>query len=87
MKDEEIKILKDFIYNDDTEYCWDWHSFDFKTIFPIITQLLNEYEKQNKKMSKLKEYCNDDKNFEILDLYSQDKVDEIQAQLLKEVSE
>lgn len=31
-----MKTLKDFIYNDDTEYCWDWHSFDYKTIFPII---------------------------------------------------
>lgn len=49
---------------------------------PTYNELLRENQKQNKKMSKLKEYCNDDKNFEILDLYSQDKVDEIQQDLL-----
>lgn len=73
MKDEEIKILKDFIYNDDTEYCWDWHSFDYKTIFPIIIQLLNEYEKQNKKMFKLKDNWNKLKKY-IQDICCYDEV-------------
>lgn len=45
-------------------------------------QNYNERIKQKKKISKLKEYCNDYKNFEILDLYSQSKVDKIQQDLL-----
>lgn len=56
MKDIEIKILKDFIYNDDTEYCYDWHGFDYKTIFPIIEKILNEYKKQKEVIDKANKY-------------------------------
>ena len=42
----------------------------------------NRRIKQKKTISKLKEYWNDDKNFEILDLYSQSQVDRIQQDLL-----
>lgn len=52
-------------------------------------ELLNAYEslrQENKQLKevidKINDFCKDDKNFKILDLYSQNIVDEIQAELL-----
>ena len=44
--------------------------------------LLDENTKLKEVIDKLEKYCNDDKNFEILDLYSQPQVDGIQQDLL-----
>ena len=55
-----------------------------------IQILKNKNKKQKEVIDKINNFCKDDKNFEILDLYSQDIVDEIQTNLLdilKEVSE
>ena len=55
-----------------------------------IYELKKQVKKQKEAIDKINKFCKEDKNFEILDLYSQDKVDEIQVQLLdilKEVSE
>lgn len=63
-----------------------------QSIQNYIEQLEQQCKNQKEVIDKIKDFCKDDKNFEILDLYSQDIVDEIQAKLLqiledKEVSE
>lgn len=53
-------------------------------------KLEQQVKKQKEVIDKINNFCKDDKNFEILDLYSQDTVYEIQEKLLdilKEVSE
>lgn len=55
-----------------------------------INDLYEQVKKQKEVIDKLNDFCKDDKNFKILDLYSQDIVDKIQVELLdilKEVSE
>ena len=51
-----------------------------------ICKTIITLEKENKKykevINKLKQFCNNKNNFLILDAYSQDDVDEIQATLL-----
>ena len=63
---------------------------DFAELFNEMFNWKEESEKQKEVIDKINNFCKDDKNFEILDLYSQDIVDEIQTNLLdilNEVSE
>ena len=72
----DIELNYDKFYKDD--------------LIRLLEACRKEYKKQKEVIDKINKFCKEDKNFEILDLYSQDKVDEIQAQLLdilKEVSE
>ena len=65
-------------------------SFKYKLGKYQASLLVNCIKKQKEVIDKINNFCKDDKNFEILDLYSQDTVDEIQTNLLdilKEVSE
>lgn len=48
MNKEELEILKDFIHNEDTLYCYDWQGFDHKTILPLIEKALNYISKLQK---------------------------------------
>lgn len=48
----------------------------------MINILKDENQKYKEVINKLKQFCNNDDNFLILDAYSQDDVDEIQATLL-----
>ena len=45
-------------------------------------ELEQRCKKQKEVIDKINNFCKDDKNFEIVDLYSQDIVDEIQTNLL-----
>lgn len=47
-----------------------------------IINLEQQCKKQKQAIDKINNFCKDDKNFEILDLYSQDSVYEIQEKLL-----
>ena len=65
-------------------------SKDGELLLEYVEQLEQQVKKQKEVIDKISEFCKNDKNFEILDLYSQDSVDEIQTNLLdilKEVSE
>lgn len=53
MSEGEIDILKDFIYNEDTKYCYDWQGFDHETIRPLIEKLIEENAELKEK---IKEY-------------------------------
>lgn len=62
---------------------------EFKELFNETINWKEDSQKQKEVIDKINNFCKDDKNFEILDLYSQDIVDEIQTNLLdilKEVS-
>ena len=52
-----------------------------------IKQLEKENQKYKKVINKLKQFCNNDDNFWILDAYSQDDVYEIQEKLLDMLNE
>lgn len=51
-------------------------------LLDYIANLEQQCKKQKEVINKINDFCKDDKNFEILDLYSQDIVDEMQAKLL-----
>ena len=50
------EILEDFVNNEDTEYCYDWHGFDYKIILPCIEQLLKNENNLQSKIDKAIEY-------------------------------
>ena len=56
------EILEDFINNENTEYCYDWQSFDYETILPCIEQLLKNDNNLQFKIDKAIEYI--DKHFQ-----------------------
>lgn len=51
-------------------------------LYNLINKLLKENQKYKEVINKLKQFCNNDDNFWILDAYSQDDVYEIQEKLL-----
>lgn len=55
---------------------------EFKELFNEMINWKEDSQKQKEVIDKINNFCKDDKNFEILDLYSQDIVDEIQTNLL-----
>lgn len=55
---------------------------EFKELFNEMINWKEENQKQKEVIDKINNFCKDDKNFEILDLYSQDIVDGIQTNLL-----
>ena len=55
---------------------------EFKELFNEMINWKENSQKQKEVIDKRNNFCKDDKNFEILDLYSQDIVDEIQTNLL-----
>lgn len=52
-----------------------------------FNDICEESKKQKEVIDKINSFCKDDKNFEILDLYSQDIVYEIQEKLLNILQE
>ena len=56
-------------------------------LYNLIHKLLKENQKYKKVINKLKQFCNNDDNFWILDAYSQDDVYEIQEKLLDMLNE
>lgn len=50
------EILEDFVNNEDTEYRYDWHGFDYKIILPCIEQLLKNENNLQSKIDKAIEY-------------------------------
>ena len=52
------EILEDFVNNEDTEYCYDWHGFDYKIILPCIEQLLKNENNLQSKIDKANEILN-----------------------------
>ena len=55
---------------------------EFKELFNEMINWKEDSQKQKEVIDKINNFCKDDKNFEILDLYSQDIVDGIQTNLL-----
>ena len=51
-------------------------------LYNLINKVLEENKKYKEVINKLKQFCNNDDNFWILDAYSQDDVYEIQEKLL-----
>lgn len=74
------EILEDFVNNEDTEYCYDWHGFDYEIILPCIEQLLKN---ENNLQSKI------DKARKIIDRYSRviDYDDEVSIDVLYEIDD
>ena len=61
-----------------------------RELYNLINKLLKENQKYKEVINKLKQFCDNDDNFFILDAYSQDDVYEIQEKLsdmLNEVEE
>ena len=58
-----------------------------RELYNLIHKLLKENQKYKKVINKLKQFCNNDDNFWILDAYSQDGVYEIQEKLLDMLNE
>ena len=56
-------------------------------LYNLIHKLLKENQKYKEVSNKLKQFCNNDDNFWILDAYSQDGVYEIQEKLLDMLNE
>ena len=56
-------------------------------LYNLINKLLKENQKYKEVINKLKQFCNNDDNFWILDAYSQDDVYEIQEKLLDMLNE
>ena len=56
-------------------------------LYNLINKLLKENQKYKEVIDKLKQFCNNDDNFLILDTYSQDDVYEIQEKLLDMLNE
>lgn len=52
------EILEDFVNNEDTEYCYDWHGFDYEIILPCIEQLLKNENNLRSKIDKANEILN-----------------------------
>lgn len=48
MTEEELNILKDFANNDNSFYIYDFQSFDYETILPLIDKAVKEVEKYYK---------------------------------------
>ena len=80
------EILEDFVNNEDTEYCYDWHGFDYMTILPCIEQLLKNENNLRFKIDKAIEYIKnntwedeyggdviEDYNHKLLDILKKDK--------------
>lgn len=72
------EILEDFVNNEDTEYCYDWHGFDYKIILPCIEQLLKNENNLQSKIDKAIEYLEshfifDDENGEYYQSHTFDK--------------
>ena len=102
-KDELIKILEEYEMFVDDDFGGSYESIiayaPNKTISrahtPIaVLNIIDTFEKiqqENKKYkevtNKLKQFCNNDDNFLILDAYSQDDVYEIQEKLLDMLKE
>ena len=70
---------------DDIEFT-DFESASF-TLLRGEQRLKYQVKKQKEVIDKINNFCKDDKNFEILDLYSQDIVYEIQEKLLSILKE
>ena len=56
-------------------------------LYNLINKVLEENKKYKEVINKLKQFCNNDDNFWILDAYSQDDVYEIQEKLLDMLNE
>lgn len=71
------EILEDFVNNEDTEYCYDWHGFDYKIILPCIEQLLKNENNLQSKIDKAIEYIEENgynvSNNILLDVLKEDK--------------
>lgn len=55
MTKEELLILRDFIDNEDTQYCYDWQGFNWEIILPLIDKLLKETEQLKAELEAMKE--------------------------------
>ena len=86
--DELVYDLKEHL---DT-YCQTYDDYDMtynqtEMIYYLIKNLEQENKKYKEVINKLKQFCNNDDNFWILDAYSQDSVYEIQEKLLDMLNE
>ena len=86
--DELVYDLKEHL---DT-YCQTYDDYDMtynqtEMIYYLIKDLEKENQKYKEVINKLKQFCNNDDNFWILDAYSQDGVYEIQEKLLDMLNE
>ncbi len=52
------EILEDFVNNEDTDYCYDWQGFNYRTILPCIEQLLKNENNLQSKIDKANEILN-----------------------------
>ena len=84
-----IKNLEELI-NQPRLVKYDTYEFDelsYTCLLVNIKMLLEENKKYKEVTNKLKQFCNNDDNFLILDAYSQDDVYEIQEKLLDMLKE
>ena len=84
-----IKNLEELI-NQPRLVKYDTYEFDelsYTCLLVDIKMLLEENQKYKEVINKLKQFCNNDDNFLILDAYSQDDVYEIQEKLLDMLNE